>query len=223
MGLALGLVGCGGDDGFGPAYTTGGLPTSGAEATDDDPDDGPDDASTATAAEPDGSSDGSGDAQGESDDTSSTGTGAVECVGFSPDAPWIDSYTSDLVARLSGAAELSPGVTLFDRATPDGYPNEDAPYADSNAMLQRWQFARSMEWTLWRLLPQPWIGNEREGRDAWARQLAQAAAVRLTGSPLGEQSMEACVQFARASEGATWERALQLVTFVGQLPEASRH
>ena len=75
--------------------------------------------SPALAAEPDGSSDGSGDAQGESDDTSSTGTGAVECVGFSPDAPWIDSYTSDLVARLSGAAELSPGVTLFDRATPE--------------------------------------------------------------------------------------------------------
>jgi hypothetical protein len=122
-----------------------------------------------------------------------------------------------------GQCLSNSGVMIFDRATPDGYPQEDSPYADSNAMLQRWQFARGMEWTLWRLLPPPWVGNERESRAAWARRLGDVAAIRLTGQPLSEQSRQACVQFAESAEGATWERALQLVTFVGQLPEANRY
>ena len=122
-----------------------------------------------------------------------------------------------------GQCLANSGVMLFDRATPDGYPQDDAAYADSNAMLQRWQFARGMEWTLWRLLPQPWIGQEREGRSEWARRLSQAAAIRLTGKPLSDRSQEACLQFAAKAQGEPWERALQLVTFVAQLPEASRY
>ncbi len=49
-------------------------------------------------------------------DTADTTTGD-DCMAPDPDAPWIDAYQADLVARLSGAAELTPGVTLTDRAT----------------------------------------------------------------------------------------------------------
>jgi hypothetical protein len=58
------------------------------------------------------------DTSSEVDDGSST-TAAEDCAPFTPDAPWIQAYETDLVARLSGEAELLPGVTLSDRATPE--------------------------------------------------------------------------------------------------------
>lgn len=51
-------------------------------------------------------------------DGTSEGTGPAVC-GPAPDPsqPWIRAYTDDVVARLTGAAELTPGVTLPERST----------------------------------------------------------------------------------------------------------
>lgn len=46
-------------------------------------------------------------------------TGAPACTPLPDPAPaWVPPLQEDLVARLSGATELSPGVTLFDRSSP---------------------------------------------------------------------------------------------------------
>ena len=42
---------------------------------------------------------------------------------------------------------------LFERVTPDGYPESSADYMDSNALLQRWHFMESMIEPLGRLVP----------------------------------------------------------------------
>jgi hypothetical protein len=48
-----------------------------------------------------------------------TTTGAPACPPLPDPAPaWLTPLQEDLVARLSGAAELSPGLVLSDRATP---------------------------------------------------------------------------------------------------------
>ena len=60
------------------------------------------------------------------------------------------AHPQDFVLRLSrvsrhiNANQASDflgrtGQGLFDRATPDGYPEFDSDYTDSNAMIQRWQ------------------------------------------------------------------------------------
>ena len=51
------------------------------------------------------------------------------------DAPW---QVGDYLDRS--------GAGLFDRPTPDGYPEEDSAYADSNALIQRWSLAQSAKW-----------------------------------------------------------------------------
>lgn len=51
--------------------------------------------------------------------TTDTTTGDPACPPLPDPAPaWLTPLQEDLVARLSGAAELSPGVTLSDRSTP---------------------------------------------------------------------------------------------------------
>jgi uncharacterized protein (DUF1800 family) len=55
------------------------------------------------------------------------------------------------LARVTGktnAGQLADflgrcGNGMFDRATPDGYPEADSSYTDSNAMVQRWKFRRN--------------------------------------------------------------------------------
>lgn len=115
------LVGfaCGEPDPAGPAFTTGG-PPGGTEPDDDgheSEDGGHETTSTGESGSPHDT------ASTDADDTmdaSDASTGEpTECVPLSPDAPWIGAYESDLVARLSGAAELNAGVTLPDRATPE--------------------------------------------------------------------------------------------------------
>ena len=48
------------------------------------------------------------------------------------------------------------GMGLFDRVTPDGYPENNGNYADSNALLQRWRFMQTIGEHLNRLVPNNW-------------------------------------------------------------------
>jgi uncharacterized protein (DUF1800 family) len=40
------------------------------------------------------------------------------------------------------------GRNLFDRASPDGFPEANDEYADSNYQLQKWRFCKEIEWQL---------------------------------------------------------------------------
>ncbi|MEM7166931.1 MAG: DUF1800 family protein [Planctomycetota bacterium] len=126
------------------------------------------------------------------------------------------------VGTLNGFLNRS-GMALYDRATPDGYPDEDHAYADSNAMLQRWRLARQQEWRLLALVPPAWVRVGEAKRDAaWRQRVVDYLAMRVTGRLLGKRSNEAACGFLRSvqSEGAR-KQILEVAKLICQLPEAN--
>jgi len=115
------------------------------------------DPSSTTSADPTDSPDTTAsppDTAAEDDDpsTDDATTGAPTCPSLPDPAPdWMTPLQQDLVARLSGAAELTAGVTLFDRSTPqnraaalaylqstweaDGLPTTLHAYSDTGTNL----------------------------------------------------------------------------------------
>lgn len=59
-----------------------------------------------------------------------------------------------------GLADRS-GRNLFDRASPDGYPEKNEDYADSNYQLQKWSFCKELEHALANGFPQGWFDKEK--------------------------------------------------------------
>lgn len=116
----------------------------------------------------------------------------------------------------------SSGAGLFDRSTPDGYPEADAAYADSNALVQRWRLARTAQWSLVNLVPGPWRwGSDDVPEDVWAQRVVDVVAVRLTGSVLSPASNEAAVNLLLETEGNRQDRAFTIAPIIAQMPEAS--
>ena len=113
------------------------------------------------------------------------------------------------------------GAGLFDRATPDGYPEEDSAYADSNALIQRWSLAQSAKWPIISRVPSG-VRYARDHENAeWEQLVVDALAVAVTGRVLSDDSNAAALGLLRATEGSSDQRTLTLATFVAQLPEAS--
>lgn len=119
------------------------------------------------------------------------------------------------------------GMGLFDRPTPDGYPEEDQPYSDSNAMLQRWRLATRVEGPIATLVPGPWRWADPDADPAAdldepaARRIADLICIRLTGGALSEPSLKAAVSIMLEEKGTREERIRRGAMLVGQLPEAS--
>lgn len=113
------------------------------------------------------------------------------------------------------------GYGVFDRATPDGYPQEDAAYTDSNAMIQRLKLAQDMVWPIAGLVPGPY----RYGRDLpeaeWAQLVIDSIAVRLTGRVLSPTSNESALRVLTAATGTRDERVRVIGPFIAALPEAN--
>ena len=133
------------------------------------------------------------------------------------------------LARISGNRQPGPlndflrrsGMGIFDRQSPDGYPESDSAYTDSNALSQRWRFAQGMA------LPAFDAGDDtplapRDPAVARAEKSAaiQFAAVRLTGRPLTAASTHAAEEMLDFKTGERraefMRRAAQVVA---QLPE----
>ncbi len=53
------------------------------------------------------------------------------------------------------------GRNLFDRASPDGYPETNEEYADSNYQLQKWSYCKELEQSFANALPQDWFDTEK--------------------------------------------------------------
>lgn len=131
------------------------------------------------------------------------------------------------VSVLNGFLNRS-GMALFDRATPDGYPAEDAAYADSNAMLQRWRLARHHEWHLLGLVPRPWLRQPKGAGAAtpptrrWRQRVVDCLAVRVTGRLLSPRSNEAAIGFLRSiQQESRRKQVLEVAKLICQLPEAN--
>ena len=113
------------------------------------------------------------------------------------------------------------GQGLFDRATPDGYPEDDAVHTDSNALLQRWRLARQWMWPLTRLVPSAWRSTNALAQREWSQRVVDVIAVRLTGRVLSENSNQAALDLLSAGTGNRDQRVRTLAPFIAQLPEAN--
>ena len=126
------------------------------------------------------------------------------------------------------------GMGLFDRVTPDGYPQNNGNYADSNALLQRWRFMQGIGESLNRLVPNDWRTPPATVRPAANDDAAPAAgppvvpdplqrfidlaAVRLTGHLLDPGSNAAALDVL--GQG-TPDGMRETILFISLLPETS--
>ena len=129
------------------------------------------------------------------------------------------------ISRLTGSGNAGAireflkrsGTGLFDRATPDGFPETDASYADSNALLQRWRFIASLSGSLRRLLPGAPVTWSEPGQS----QALDTVSLRLVGRPLPESSRQAALQYLAKVNPAEAERSKVLASLVAELPPTS--
>jgi uncharacterized protein (DUF1800 family) len=129
--------------------------------------------------------------------------------------------------QIAGFLKRS-GMGLFDRISPDGYPENSAAYADSNALLQRWRFTQTVEGPLNRLVPLAWRvpslapTNDPNSPAAPAVDPAQRfidlAAVRLTGRLLSPTSNQAALEVLGQPNP---DHMRQAMVFVSLLPEVN--
>jgi uncharacterized protein (DUF1800 family) len=135
------------------------------------------------------------------------------------------------LARLSGQANPTAaldlvshsGMGIFDRATPDGYPDADGYFTSSNALLQRWHFAQAVEnnFLVDGLIPDAWRPADTQWSPATTQRLVDIAAVRITGNVLSPNSNDAALKLIAAAPANTPSRLHLLATFLCQVPETS--
>jgi uncharacterized protein (DUF1800 family) len=135
------------------------------------------------------------------------------------------------LARLAGLNNPGPvndllshsGMGLFDRATPDGYPEADGYFASSNALLQRWHFAQTIQNNFLAngLIPDAWKPADHQWDAAATQRLVDLAAFRITGNVLSPDSNNAALQLIASAPANTDGRLHLLTTFLCQVPETS--
>lgn len=117
----------------------------------------------------------------------------------------------------------SAGMGLFDRPTPDGYPEEDEVWVDSNGLLARWRLAQSVAWAARALVPEK-VRHPDQGTtfDSWAGSAVDHAAFRFLGRRLSPDSREAAIAYlADIADEPTWKRIDQLCVLITRFPEAN--
>ena len=112
---------------------------------------------------------------------------------------------------------------MFDHAAPDGYPEEDEAWIDSNGLLARWRLAQSASWAARVLTPEPLRRSVRgDSFDQFSSRAIDHASFRLLGRLLGPDSREAAVNYMReTSEEAAWKRVDQMCVLLTRFPEAN--
>ncbi|TDJ73539.1 MAG: DUF1800 family protein [Planctomycetota bacterium] len=113
------------------------------------------------------------------------------------------------------------GMGLFDCATPDGYPEGDAEWTDSNAVMQRWRLPQEIPWAVRRIVPDALRRYGGGDPTRWHQRVVDVAAVRLTGRVLGEESNAAVLEFFDSQTGNAWEQVDRAAVLISRMPEAS--
>jgi len=110
---------------------------------------------------------------------------------------------------------------LFDHPTPEGLPEQDIAYGDSNAMIQRWKLARDVAGGLASAVPNSLRYNNQPLDEATSQRALDLIAIRLTGRLLGAESNTAALKVITESEGTRDERIREAAILIAQLPEGN--
>ncbi len=115
------------------------------------------------------------------------------------------------------------GREIFGSMTPDGYPEEDDEYADSNYLLQKWRYAKEIEWVYLRRVPWDVRSPEAIKTEEGRQQLVDYLAAVITGKLLSETSNDAVLQILENEYEGPNHPGLQVGTLIAQLPESQIH
>ncbi|MBJ7396941.1 MAG: DUF1800 family protein, partial [Akkermansiaceae bacterium] len=111
------------------------------------------------------------------------------------------------------------GRNLFDRASPDGYPETNEEYADSNYQLQKWSFCKELEQSFANALPQDQFDKEKikdtNHRDA----VIDQAYATHRGSAPSAASREALHSILSQEIADPNQRRILFATFLHMMPE----
>ena len=132
------------------------------------------------------------------------------------------------LARLNNPGPVNDllshsGMGMFDRVTPDGYPDADGYFTSSNALLQRWHYAQAIQSTFLTngLIPDDMKPTDQQWDPVTTQRLLDLAAMRITGGVLGNDSNDAALKLLAAAPANTDGRLHLLATFLCQVPETS--
>jgi uncharacterized protein (DUF1800 family) len=134
-------------------------------------------------------------------------------------------------SRMAGSLNPGPvndlisasGMGMFDRATPDGYPEDNGYSMNSNIMLQRWRFAKVIQDDFLRsgLVPNAWKPADAGWTPAVTQRIIDLSAARMTGNVLTAASNDAALKLLTDAPANTDARLHALATLICQLPESS--
>jgi uncharacterized protein (DUF1800 family) len=115
------------------------------------------------------------------------------------------------------------GMGMFDRATPDGYPEDNGYSMNSNILLQRWRFAKVIQNDFLRsgLVPDAWKPADAGWTPAVTQRIIDLSAARMTGNVLSTASNDAAEKLLTDAPANTDARLHALATLICQLPESS--
>ena len=130
----------------------------------------------------------------------------------------VNSYHPWRVMSLGDRA----GRNLYDRASPDGYPEENEEYTGSNFQLQKWLFAKDLEQKFGEAIPWHWFDQKALASPDYQAALARALAMQLTRHPLEPAAALALTKMILQAEPLADQnqRRFLLASFALMLPES---
>lgn len=133
------------------------------------------------------------------------------------------------VAHQRSAATLHPwsviglgdrsGRNLFDRASPDGFPETNEDYADSNYQLQKWSFCKELEQGLSTSLPSGWFDAKALNDPLYADALIDHAYAARKGGTPKPNTRDALRAILRQDVADPNHRRLLFASFLHMMPE----
>ena len=117
-----------------------------------------------------------------------------------------------------GLADRS-GRNLFDRASPDGYPEANEEYADSNYQLQKWSYCKELEQSFANGLPQDWFAADKMNEPAHREAVIDHTYATRRGSAPSAASREALHAILSQEIADPNQRRILFASFLHMMPE----
>ena len=111
------------------------------------------------------------------------------------------------------------GRNLFDRASPDGFPETNEDYADSNYQLQKWSYCKELEQGLAGPLPQGWFEADALKDPHHADAVIDHAFAARKGNAPSPASREALRAILRQDIADPNHRRYLFASFLHMMPE----
>jgi len=111
------------------------------------------------------------------------------------------------------------GRNLFDRASPDGFPESNDEYADSNYQLQKWRYCKELEWPLRNHLPSSAFRSAALADESHRDSLIDLAFAFRLGSPSSPTTRAALHKTLSQSIPDDNQRRNLFTSFLHMMPE----